>query len=624
MHVIGTAGHVDHGKSSLVKALTGINPDRFVEEQLREMTIDLGFAWLKLPNGEPLSIVDVPGHEDFVRNMLAGVGGIDAALLVIAADEGVMPQTREHVAILDLLKVQNGLVALTKSDLVEDKEWLELVEQDVMELLAATSLSDAKVVPVSVRTGRGIPQLIEEIVRVLDKTPTRPDVGRPRLPIDRVFSIVGFGTVVTGTLTGGSLQAGDEVVALPEGFKARIRSLQCHNESVKAGLPGSRLAVNLSGISTDQLKRGDVITYPECFSSTFMADARLQVLSDTPAPLRHNMELEFFSGSARIPARIRILGVPEIAAGESAWVQFCFTRPATVAKNDRFILRQFSPGRTLGGGFIVEPHPQRRHRRFHPEALSQLETLAGGSPEEILLQILRKQEPVETAVLVESSGFAMTDAEDALERLRLSRRIEVLGSETKYLISSEGWKALLEKIAKLVGEYHSNYPLRTGMPREELKSRLRMDSRPFNESIEQATGCGCIVQSDSTLLLPDHAVRLSPSQQSHFNQLAELFHRNRYSPPSIREARAMVGSELLAVFLDRTALVKINEDFFFLKDAYEEIVHAMIAHMRSRGPLSVADVRDMFGMTRKYVLPFLEHLDAKRITRRVGDDRVLI
>ena len=615
---------MDHGKSSLVKALTGINPDRLVEEQLREMTIDLGFAWLKLPNGETLSIVDVPGHEDFVRNMLAGVGGIDAALLVIAADEGVMPQTREHVAILNLLQVKNGLVALTKSDLVEDEEWLEMVAQDVTDLLAPTSLSDARVVPVSVRTGRGIQQLIDEIIRVLDKTPTRPDVRRPRLPIDRVFSIAGFGTVVTGTLIDGSLQVAEEVVALPEGLKARIRGLQSHNARVEAGLPGSRLAVNLSGISTDQLKRGDVITHPGCFSSTFMADARLQVLPDTPAPLRHNMELEFFSGSARIPARIRILGVQEIAAGESAWVQLCFTEPAALAKNDRFVLRRFSPGRTLGGGIIVEPHPQRRHRRFHSEVLSQLETIAGGSPEEILLQALRKQEPIEAAVLGESSGISTPDAEQALERLLSCRRVEVLGSGKRYLISSEGWQALLERISKLVTEYHCNYPLRAGMPREELKSRLRMDSHPFDETIEQASACGRIVQSESTVRLPDHAVRLSASQQAQFDQLAELFCRNRYNPPTIREARAMVGPELLAVFLERTALVKISEDFFFLKDAYEEIVRTMIAYMRSSGPLSVADVRDMFGMTRKYVLPFLEHLDAKRITRRVGDDRVLI
>jgi selenocysteine-specific elongation factor len=336
------------------------------------------------------------------------------------------------------------------------------------------------------------------------------------------------------------------------------------------------------------------------------------------------MELEFFSGSARIPIRIRILGVPEIEAGESAWVQLCFTSPATLAQNDRFILRRFSPGRTVGGGIIVDPHPQRHHRRFDSEVLGQLETLAGGSPEEILLQTLRQREPVEASVLLESSGMSLSDAEQALERLQSCRRVEVLGSGKRYLISREGWQDLLERVSKLVAEYHRNYPLRAGMPREELKSRLRLESRPFDEVIKQASACGHIVQSKSTVRLTDHAVRLSASQQAHFDQLAELYRRNRYNPPSIREARAMLGAELLAVFLERTELVKINEDFFFMKDTYEEIVRRMIAHMKSRGPLSVADVRNMFGMTRKYVLPFLEHLDAKRITKRVGDDRVLL
>jgi selenocysteine-specific elongation factor len=449
-------------------------------------------------------------------------------------------------------------------------------------------------------------------------------VGKPRLPIDRVFSIAGFGTVVTGTLIDGRLQVGDEVFVLPEDIKTRIRGLQSHNAPVKTGLPGSRLAMNLSGVSTDQLKRGDVITNPGCFSSTFMADARLQILSDTPAPLRHNMELEFFSGSAHIPARIRILGVPEIAAGESAWVQLCFAKPAVLAQSDRFILRQFSPGITLGGGFIVESHPQRRHRRFHSDVLNRLETLAEGNPEEILLQTLRNKEPVEATFLVESSGISTSDAEHALERLRSRQRIEAFGSGKRYLISSEGWHALLDRISKLLAEYHSNYPLRAGMPREELKSRLRMDSRPFAETIKQASACGRIVQSESSVRLPDHAVKLSAAQQALFDQLSELFRRNRYSPPTIREARAMIGPELLTVFLERVALVKVSEDFFFLKDAYEEIVNKMIAHMKNSGPLSVAAVRDMFGMTRKFILPFLEHLDTRRITKRIGDDRVLL
>ena len=355
-----------------------------------------------------------------------------------------------------------------------------------------------------------------------------------------------------------------------------------------------------------------------------MADARLQVLPGTPAPLRHNMELEFFSGSARIQTHLRILGVQEIAPGESAWVQLCFTEPATLAKNDRFILRQLSPSRTLGGGVILEPHPQRRHRRFHPDVVSQLETLAGGSPAEILLQALRKHEPVEASVLVQSCGISKAVAEESLKDLLSNRRIVILGEIKKYLISVQGWEALLERTSEPVAEYHRNYPLRPGMPREELKSRLRMESRAFDEVVALAASSGRIVESESTVRLPDYTVKLSASQQAQFDQLLDSFRRNRYSPPTIREAKALVGSELLAVFLDREQLVKVSEDFYFLKKAYEEMVAAMIAHMKSHGTLTVADVRDMFGMSRKYILPLLDHLDGRRITRRVGDDRVLM
>jgi selenocysteine-specific elongation factor len=623
MHVIGTAGHVDHGKSTLVRTLTGINPDRLREEQEREMTIDLGFAWLTLPDGESVSIVDVPGHEDFVRNMLAGVGGIDVALIVIAADEGVMPQTREHIAILNLLRVNSGVVALTKSDLVQDEEWLELVVQDVRDLLAPTTLAEAEIIPVSSRTGQGIAELIARLGSLIGRLPAPADLGRPRLPIDRVFTVAGFGTVVTGTLIEGRLAVGDEVIALPDGLKGRIRGLQSHKARIEKAAPGARLAVNVNGIRTEELQRGDVVTHPGCFSPTWMADARLDVVADVPAPLRHNMEAEFFSGSARIPARVRILGVQELEPGQSAWVQLCFAEAATLAKNDRFILRQFSPSRTLGGGVVVEAHPQRRHRRFHPETLRHLETQASGSPEDILLQTIQKREPVEISILAESSGLTKTGAGEALQRLLSSGRVFVVGRSSSHVMSVDGWQSLLERAIKLVKDYHRRFPLRPGMPREELKSRLRLDPRAFDEVVSQASSAKHIIEADSLLHLPDHSIRLSASEQAQFDQLVDAFHKNRFSPPTVREAKALVGPELFAVFLDREKLVKVSEDFYYLKDAYDEIVERIVAEIRSRGLLTVGDVRDIFGVTRKYILPLLDHLDSRRITKRVGDDRVL-
>src|SRR5512136_139919 len=334
MRVIGTAGHVDHGKSTLVQALTGTHPDRLKEEREREMTIDLGFAWLTLPGGEAVGIVDVPGHIDFIENMLAGVGSLDAALFVIAADEGVMPQTREHLAILDLLKVDAGVVALTKIDLV-DAEWLELIQLDVQEALRGTVLASAPIIPVSARSGVGIPELLHAIDRVIQQRPPRPDHGQPRHAIDRVFSVAGFGTVVTGTLIDGSLRVGDDVVILPQNLPARIRGLQTHKTRIDLAVPGSRVAINLSGIELTDVKRGHVITTPGWLSPTVLIDAQFEHLASSPRPLAHNAEVKFFHGAAEVSAHVRLLNDEQLAPGRTGWVQFALRDPLPLVKGDR-------------------------------------------------------------------------------------------------------------------------------------------------------------------------------------------------------------------------------------------------------------------------------------------------
>ena len=359
---IGTAGHIDHGKSTLVKVLTGIDPDRLAEEKERGMTIDLGFAWLKLPGGREVSIVDVPGHEGFIKNMLAGVGGIDAALLVVAADEGVMPQTREHLAILDLLRVPRGIVALTKADLV-DEEWLGLVREEVQEYLAPTTLSDAAIIPVSAYTKQGIPELIAELERLLSEAEERQNIARPRLPVDRVFTMTGFGTVVTGTLLDGSLKVGQEVEILPQGLHSRIRSLQTHKQQVEMARPGSRVAINLASVARSDLERGSVVALPGQLRTTMLFDAHIQLLAEAERPLGHNTEVDCYTGAQEIPARVRLLDRDELQPGESAWAQVRLSRPAVVARRDRFILRIPSPSSTIGGGEVVDIHP-RYHRRF--------------------------------------------------------------------------------------------------------------------------------------------------------------------------------------------------------------------------------------------------------------------
>src|SRR5258705_955257 len=361
MSCIGTAGHVDHGKSSLVKALTGIAPDRLAEEKERGMTIDLGFAWLTLPNGREVSIVDVPGHESFIKNMLAGVGGIDVALLVVAADEGVMPQTDEHLAILDLLRVRSGVVALAKCDLVDD-EWLGLVREEIAERLRPTTLAQAPIVACSAITRAGLPELLAALDAALDASPSRRDLGRPRLPVDRVFTIAGFGTVVTGTLQDGALRVGQEVQVMPRGIRARIRGLQTHKHAVEVGLPGGRLAVNLAGVAKSEIARGDVLALSSTLQPTTALDVRLEVLAAAPRAIGHNSELELYLGAAEVPARVVLLEGGELVPGASGWAQLRLARPLVAARGDRFVVRIPSPSLTVGGGVVVEPLA-RRHRR---------------------------------------------------------------------------------------------------------------------------------------------------------------------------------------------------------------------------------------------------------------------
>ena len=636
MHVIGTAGHVDHGKSRLVEALTGIDPDRLKEEKEREMTIDLGFAWLTLPSGESVGIVDVPGHRDFIENMLAGVGGIDAALFVVAADEGVMPQTREHLDILDLLGVTNGVVALTKMDLVEDEEWLELVQIDVAELLENTVLANAPIVPVSARTGQGLQTLLEELDRLLKNVPPRRDLGRPRLPVDRVFTIAGFGTVVTGTLMDGHLQVGQEVEILPPGLKARVRGLQTHKKKIERAVPGSRVAINLTGVSKDQVQRGDVVTIPGWLKPTMLVDVHLRYLASTPRPLRHNAALKFFSGSAEVMARARLLDSETIPPGGEGWVQLRLTKPVALVRGDRFIVRQPSPATTVGGGQVIDPHPRGRHRRFRPEVLERLAILARGGPEEILLQSLETNQPCQVRMLMERSGLAMDEAGNALQQLLRDKQVVILDSRFEqlpathelmavnpYLISASGWKRLVDRLTVAVQEYHHRYPLRQGIPREELKSQLRFSTRLLNGVVYRATKEGRLVDEEATLRLPEHRVEFSAEQERQVQKLLAAFRESPYTPPSVADSEAIVGTEVLDALIQQGRLVQVSEDVLFLRETYEQMVRQVIEHIEERGAITVAQVRDMFAASRKYALALMEHLDERKVTRRVGDERVL-
>jgi selenocysteine-specific elongation factor len=632
IRTIGTAGHVDHGKSTLVKALTGIDPDRLKEEKEREMTIDLGFAWLTLPSGAVVSIIDVPGHESFVNNMLAGIGGIDAVLLVVAADEGIMPQTREHLDILDLLQLRYGVVAVTKADLVEDEDWLELVKEEAADLLVGTSLAGAEVVAVSAVTGSGLAALLEKLDQLLERVPAKRDIGRARLPVDRVFVMAGFGTVVTGTLVDGGLKVGQEVEILPSGLRARIRGLQTHKQKLESTPPGGRVAVNLGGVRSDDLRRGDVLCLPGQLESSWAIDAQLRLLRSAPRPLKHNAEVEFFSGSAQIMAHVRLLNDEIIQPGQEGWVQFRLAQPCALVRGDRFVIRLPSPSLTIGGGAVVDPVPRRRHRRFRPAVIQRLQALSRGGAEEILQQALTDGQPRLLEEVLEGSGLTAEQARQGL--VQLMDRSEVLileaekGSTTGassdgYVMSTPAYEVLVNRIETALADYHGRHALRAGMPREELKSRVDLPLRAFNAVLAHASGQGLVVEEESVVRLPEHQISFNAEQQSRIDHLLASFADSPYAPPSVSECERVIGSELLSVLIEQGKLVRVSESVLFLQETYQEMVSRVVKHIEEQGSITVAEVRDMFGASRKYALALMEYLDEQRVTKRVGDVRVL-
>jgi selenocysteine-specific elongation factor len=629
MHVVGTAGHVDHGKSTLVFALTGINPDRLQEEQDRQMTIDLGFAWMRLPGGEEIGIVDVPGHRDFIDNMLAGVGGIDAAILVIAADEGVMPQTVEHLAILDLLEVRRGVVALTKMDMVTDPEWSTLVAEDVRRLLGSTRMAAAPIVPVSARTGLGLGDLVARLEEQLHDATPRPERHRPRLPVDRVFSIAGFGTVVTGTLVDGRLSVGEEVEILPGDRRGRIRGLQTHKTKVGEALPGSRVAANLTGVAVDDIARGQVVVRPGSMRSTRYMDARIRMLGDTGAELRHNQEVRLYTGTTQVSARARLLEGDSLRPGEEGWVQFVLRDPIVVDRGDGYILRRPSPGATLGGGRIVEPHPLRIHRRRDRRVLASLQGRSAGSPGERLLLSLAAhgaqtlREAADAAGLSEGeSRSAVTELDDGKAIIRLGKSDESRRGD-RLVVDRDAWNKWIERATAALSEFHARFPLRTGMPREELRSRLQFGGRGFAEWIDRAEEDRSLVAEGNTIRLAGHVAVLNTNQQKAVDALMARFSQSPGAPPSIKECRAEVGDEVLGYLLELERLTQISSEVVFEAGAYRRMVEEIRGWLAERGETSVGEVRDRLGTSRKYALALMEHMDSLGITVREGDVRRL-
>lgn len=633
MHVICTAGHVDHGKSALVEALTGTHPDRLAEEREREMTIDLGFAWMELPEIGEIGIVDVPGHRDFIGNMLAGVGSVTVALLVVAVDEGVMPQTEEHLAILDLLRIENGVVALAKTDLAESTQWVAMVADDVAHRLEGTSLAATCVVPVSALTGDGLAELRRALVKCLRVQPIRPDWGKPRLAIDRVFTVVGFGTVVTGTLLEGRLSVGDEVEIVPGGHRARVRGLQTHHTVLEEAVPGTRVAINLTGVGRGELHRGAVVVRPGGLQPTRRLDVSIRLLAGehNSIPLRHNDLVKLFVGSAEVMARVRGLSAREILTGEDGWLQLELSAPVAVLKGDRFILRRPSPGTTIGGGKVVDAVPRRRHRLQDRAVLDRMEILSRGSTNEIMLHTLDASGISTMQETIAESGLIVDQAMEALTRLSSVGEIVVLGeaapdlaSRSTALIVSRGRRELLaQEIHSFLTQYHTTYPLRLGMRREELKSRLSLQARAFNALIKHSANIGELVEDGVLIHLPAHRVMFDESQQQRVNALIACFRNDIYKTPSRKEAVTVVGEEVLSALLDRGDLLAVSAEILFLAETYVEMEMRIKEQIGIAGSVTIAGVRDIFDTSRKYALALLEYMDREEITMRRGDTRVL-
>ncbi|MBI3455973.1 MAG: selenocysteine-specific translation elongation factor [Candidatus Rokubacteria bacterium] len=625
--VVGTAGHIDHGKSTLVRALTGIDPDRLKEEKERGITIDIGFAHLDLGDGLTLGVVDVPGHERFVKNMLAGVGGIDLVMLVIAADEGIMPQTREHLAICQLLRIKSGLVALTKVDMVEP-EWLELVEDDVRSFLLGTFLEGQPIVPVSAKTGEGLDILRDRLAALARTVPLRGTDATLRLPIDRVFTIRGFGTVVTGTVAAGQVTVDERVEVYPRGLQAKVRGLQTHGQPVPLAVAGQRTAVNLQGVERAALERGDVLSLPGLLRPTFMLDATCELLADAPAPLKARQRVRFHIGTSEVMARVHLLDSDQLEPGSRGYVQLRLEAPVVALPCDRYVIRSYSPMVTIGGGELLDVAPAKARRS--PALVARLAILGRGAPDAVIEEHLKRVGPggVRTTDLRARTPFGP----EALQRVLadLTGRGRVLLVDREWYVHVEAAERLREEALAALRAFHAREPLKTGMSKEELKTRLGgVDERVFLHLLDRFAAAGAIAVERDKVRLASHQVRLAPQQRALLARLEAEFRDAGAAPPSAEEAFGKLqmtepeDQALLQVLLDERRLVRVKEGLYFHADALRAAEARVAAFLRERKEITPQEIKDLLGISRKYAIPLLEYLDAQRLTVRVGDKRVL-
>jgi selenocysteine-specific elongation factor len=629
--VLGTAGHVDHGKTALVKALTGVDTDRLKEEKERGITIELGFAPLDLEGDERISVVDVPGHEKFVKNMVAGATGIDLVVMVIAADEGVMPQTREHLDICTLLGIRQGVVALTKVDLV-DEEWLSLVRDDVREFLKGTFLADAPVVPCSVVTGQGIPVLRRAIGEAVSRLEERRDSGLFRLPIDRVFTMKGFGTVVTGTLVSGKVEVGDTVEIMPSKVQAKIRGIQVHNESQDAARAGQRTAINLQGVEKETVSRGEVLTHPGIFEAGQRPDVFLQYLRGGEKKLKTRSLVRFHTGTSEIIARVLLLNREEIEPGESAFAQVLLDSPVVVMGRDRFVIRSYSPVRTIGGGEILDPQG-RKQKRGIDKFLGELEILLSGTDAERAETIIGRTGAAGLSAwdLAVRSGMAMADLQKIVKDLAQKKKVILPEKDGSRIIAYPAYQALQDRLLAEIEGYHRKNPLKEGMPKEELRMVLPedVDSKLFNMAAKELEKEGRIAVEKESVRLTGHRVSLKGELEGLKAKIVQTYLKAKLTPPLVKEVLEQFDSKpgevqsVLGVLLKEGVLLKVTEDLYFHRDPMDQLRNDYVKLLAKDGKATPATFKDLTGLTRKFIIPLMEYFDANKLTIRVGDHRML-
>ena len=629
--VLGTAGHIDHGKTTLIKALTGVDCDRLKEEKERGITIELGFTSMVLPSGLRISIVDVPGHEKFVRHMVAGATGIDLVVLIIAADEGIMPQTQEHLDICKLLRVKKGLVALTKIDLAEG-DWLDLVKEEIREFVKGTFLEGAAILPISSTTGAGIPDLVSELDRLAQAVEERSSEGLFRLPIDRVFTMKGFGTVITGTIIAGKISVGDSVEVIPKGLESKVRGIQAHGEAVESATAGLRVGINLQGLEKAVIDRGNVIVRAQSLKPTSLLDVILHLLPSAAKPLKNRARVRVHVGTVEVLGRAILLDQEEIKPGQEAYLQLRLEEPVTALPGDRFVIRSYSPVFTIGGGEILDAFPS-RHKRLSPQIKEEMAVLEKGSEEEkVKLRLL----------MAGAGGLSWTDLVMRSNQLpsRLKPLVDSLVSQGGILrFDGERLRYLHPRVMAdlkrftldYLKEFHQKNPLQGGAGKEELKSKLphQVDPRLFNHLLSILTGEKKIALEKETVRLASHTISLKEEEKDLRKKIVVLFSRTRLQPPTVKETLAELGvsenelKPVLQLLTKEKVLVKVKEDLYFHRQALEELEGKVVDFLKQNKEMTPPQFKDLSQVSRKFAIPLLEHFDGKKLTMRIGDKRVL-